>query len=84
MALKNDVTTNAGVQVKNAYNRVENIILAKKDMIEFLVKSYVTSENLSFYDQFYASSYDLNGENPIKQAYEYLKTLPEFADAKDC
>lgn len=27
---------------------------------------------------------DLNGGNPIKQAYEYLKTLPEFANATDC
>lgn len=27
---------------------------------------------------------DLNGFNPIKQAYEYLKTLPEFATAIDC
>jgi hypothetical protein len=27
---------------------------------------------------------DLNGGNPIKQAYEHLKTLSEFADATDC
>lgn len=27
---------------------------------------------------------DLDGPNPIKQAYEHLKTLPEFADAVDC
>jgi hypothetical protein len=27
---------------------------------------------------------DLNGDNPIKQTYEYLKTLPEFSDATDC
>jgi hypothetical protein len=29
-------------------------------------------------------SLDLEGPNPIKQAYEHLKTLPEFADAVDC
>ena len=28
--------------------------------------------------------YDLDGENPIKQAYEYIKTLPEFEGAEDC
>ena len=28
--------------------------------------------------------YDLEGPNPIKQAYLYLKSLPEFADAVDC
>ena len=27
---------------------------------------------------------DLDGPNFIQQAYEYLKTLPEFADATDC
>lgn len=27
---------------------------------------------------------DLNGSNFIKQAYEHLKTLPEFAGATDC
>jgi hypothetical protein len=29
-------------------------------------------------------SLDLDGPNPIKQAYLHLKTLPEFADAIDC
>ena len=32
----------------------------------------------------YSCAYDINGENPIKQAYLYLKTLPEFASATDC
>jgi len=32
----------------------------------------------------YGCLVDLNGDNPIKQAYEYLKTLPEFANATDC
>jgi hypothetical protein len=26
----------------------------------------------------------INGENFIAQAYEYLKSMPEFAGAKDC
>jgi hypothetical protein len=32
----------------------------------------------------YTFAPDMNGPNFIKQAYEYLKTLPEFADAVDC
>lgn len=32
----------------------------------------------------YQFTLELEGPNPIKQAYEYLKTLPEFADAVDC
>ena len=27
---------------------------------------------------------DMNGPNPIKQAYLHLKTLPEFSNATDC
>ena len=27
---------------------------------------------------------DLNGSNFIAQAYQFLKTLPEFSDAVDC
>lgn len=34
--------------------------------------------------QNYVVSLNLNGDNPIKQAYEYLKTLSEFENAVDC
>lgn len=33
--------------------------------------------------KFYKFTPDMNGPNFVKQAYEYLKTLPEFEDAKD-
>jgi len=29
-------------------------------------------------------AYDINGKNPIAQAYDHAKTLPEFAGAVDC
>jgi hypothetical protein len=32
----------------------------------------------------YLFTLDLDGPNPIKQAYEHLKTLPEFQGAEDC
>lgn len=32
----------------------------------------------------YACAYSLEGANPVDQAYLYLKSLPEFADAIDC
>ena len=35
-------------------------------------------------EQFYTFQPDLEGPNFIAQAYEHLKTLPEFADAEDC
>ena len=43
-----------------------------------------TRENASLGSKEYEFSVDLEGPHPIKQAYLYLKTLPEFADAIDC
>lgn len=40
------------------------------------------------YEPFKWSSFEcrheIKGANPFEQAYLYLKTLPEFADATDC
>jgi hypothetical protein len=38
----------------------------------------------AFGDAEYSCAYDLDGANPIRQAYLHLKTLPEFANATDC
>jgi hypothetical protein len=49
--------------------------------------------NVSFFDKpngkllqtkIYAVPHDLNGSNALSQAYNHLKTLPEFAGATDC
>ena len=49
--------------------------------------------NVSFYDKpsgkllqtkIYPVPHDLNGSNALAQAYNHLKTLPEFAGATDC
>lgn len=32
----------------------------------------------------YAAPYTLSGDNPFVQAYNYLKTLPEFDGSTDC
>ena len=48
------------------------IIYRKKDGQQLVRQSYQFSAELE------------PGENHLKQAYEFLKTLPEFADAVDC
>jgi len=49
--------------------------------------------NVSFYDKpngkllqtkIYPVPHDLNGSNALAQAYNHLKTMPEFAGATDC
>jgi hypothetical protein len=42
------------------------------------------SGDTQVYVQDHAFKLDLEGPNPIKQAYLHLKTLPEFSDAVDC
>jgi hypothetical protein len=68
----------------SAYIRVSNVAGNKEGMTaeaQFLVDGpqgeLIKVVNFSF-------DLDLKGENPIKQAYHYLKTLPEFSDAEDC
>ena len=42
-----------------------------------------TGEKIKF-QKAYTFEPDLGGANFIKQAYEHLKTLPEFSDVVDC
>jgi len=84
MALQLTKTTKSGIEVKSAYIRVDHLSLNGKENITFKVNSYKNKELPAFEENFYGCPYDINGENPIKQAYEHLKTLPEFSDATDC
>ncbi len=85
MALKKTSQTAFGIEVADAYHRVEGLKLVGKDQIAFQVRSYKDSSGLPhFADAASGCAYDINGENPIKQAYVYLKTTPEFAGAQDC
>jgi hypothetical protein len=84
MALQKTTVTPQGFDATNAYHRVEGVSLKAKDEISFRVRSYKdASEAVAFYDAGFFCAYDLAGENPIKQAYEHLKTHPEFAGAAD-
>jgi hypothetical protein len=84
MALKQKISTVSGIEVDDAYHRVERVTLVNKASITFAVNAYKDSEIEAFItSKFYSCDYDLLGNNPIAQAYMYLKALPEFAEAKD-
>jgi len=83
MALQKTATNASGLTATDAYHRVENVSLASKTEITFSVRSYVSTDMPFFAEDFYSCAYDLSGSNPIQQAYEHLKTLPEFAGATD-
>jgi hypothetical protein len=84
MALSKTIITVQGFEAVDAYHRAEIILLIGKDQISFHVRSYLTPNKPFFQEKIITAPYDLNGGNPIAQAYEHLKTLPEFEGAVDC
>lgn len=83
MAISKNIELSNGIKVDGAYIRVEYPSVTK-DSMSFHIRKYVASDKPSFNEDFISAPYVLEGENPFKQAYEYLKSLPEYADAIDC
>lgn len=70
------------VELKNCYIKVEKIEANKASAFASVsINNEDASKN--FVTKHYSFDVTLNGENFIKQAYEHLKTLPEFAGAAD-
>jgi len=88
MALLLSSETCFGFSAENAYCRVESLSWSKSGSFTFSAKTYLNQEAsvsaMPLLAQSFSCNYSLDGENPIQQAYEHLKTLPEFADAIDC
>lgn len=85
MALKKTIVTAHGFEATDAYHRVECVEIQSKTSISYRVRSYKSETGFPFFDEKYLTSeYDINGENPISQAYAHVKALAEFADAVDC
>jgi len=84
MALALDVIYK-NVKVTGAYVTVAVATLgADKAEMTFSVQTCAQSNGDPLTYVYYTTRYDMDGENPFKQAYEYLKTLPEFEGATDC
>jgi hypothetical protein len=84
MSLAKTVSTVHGFQAANAYHRVEGVSLTSKEQIRFHIRSYTAADKPFFAESILSCAYVLDGKNPIAQAYEHLKTLPEFSGATDC
>ena len=82
MALSQNIEIN-GIQLTNAYVKVENASVTKDSLLAKVVWR-ASSNSAPIKNEGFSSSYDLSGENPIKQAYLHLKTLPAFSGANDC
>jgi hypothetical protein len=84
MALSKTITTSHGFQAVDAYHRVEAVSINSKNSFDFHVRSYKEIDWPFFGEKVISAPFNLNGDNPFKQAYLHLKTLPEFEDAVDC
>ncbi len=83
MALEKSIDTQYGLFAKNAYIRIQNVNVNKKDMT-YSVFIYADKTKSYFDSKVFSCLYNLQGDNPIAQAYNHLKTLPEFVGAQDC
>jgi|LakMenE18May11ns_1017448.scaffolds.fasta_scaffold9454435_1 hypothetical protein len=82
MALKKTVQFK-GISVNDCYIKVWRIEGNKADL-SFGVSYSANAQAEVFNSETYYCAHVLDGDNPIKQAYKHLKTLPEFAGATDC
>lgn len=82
MALSVD-TEHMSVPVNGAY---VTVITPSVDKTSMLIGVYFRANpnDAPFKALSYTVPYSLEGENPFKQAYEHLKTLPEFEGSMDC
>jgi len=55
-----------------------------KEKVSIQVFTYKEANELLIESKSFSFTPNLDGENFIKQGYEHLKTLPEFAGAIDC
>lgn len=69
------------LMAKNAYWKVQKVLgdkaLVSTEVVAILDNKVVETISDSFIP-------DMDGKNFIAQAYDHLKTLPEFAGAVDC
>lgn len=76
---------NGSLEIPNAYWRVETFNFSKNQS-SFIVSINKKENNecIKVHQKEFFFSPDINGKNFIAQAYDHLKTLPEFAGATDC
>ena len=82
MGLKKNFEHN-GVQVTGGYLKVANVN-GDKNRVAFVMTYAVDATHDSLKTEHFSFVPSMDGDNFIKQAYEYVKTLNGFQDATDC
>ena len=71
------------ISFSNAYVRIDQTTTNKARCLA-TYKIFRNKNGQELQQRLINFSLDLDGPNPIKQAYLHLKTLPEFEGATDC
>lgn len=82
MALTKDLHYK-GLLIKDAYIVITSFC-GNKSKIQFIVAIRQRSDLEDIETYYRECDYNLSGGNVLEQAYNHLKTLPEFSDAVDC
>jgi len=69
--------------LRNAYVKIERVN-GSKTQVQAKYVVYSTKDGEIVEEKYCDFIPDMDGANFIKQAYEHLKTMPEFAGATDC
>lgn len=84
MALSKDITLK-GLQVSDAYIRIDRIFGGKSEGWQALVGVYANAETTEPIEQFNCPApYDKNETNPFVIIYGAIKQLEGFEQATDC
>jgi hypothetical protein len=74
---------NTGLIGNELYAKITNTAIQNTTKLSFTVEYFKDKTKDNLMVSYFNCPYDIDGANPIKQAYLHLKTLPEFADATD-
>lgn len=70
-------------ELRDLYIKVTSVYSTKQEALAS-VTAFAAADGKALFAESHEFALELDGPNPIKQAYEHLKTLPEFAGAEDC
>jgi hypothetical protein len=84
MAIQTNIVTDADVTINAAYGRITSVSIPSKNHMTFVLSWFVSAESAMPAKVGAYSCVHALDDNCIRQAYLYLKTLPEFANAVDC
>jgi hypothetical protein len=85
MALKKSFEVTSGLVAQDAYVRVQNVSIVHGEQAGATIHVYVNDQAKEPVKVLcYGFQHSHNNGSAVAQAYNHIKTLPEFAGAVDC